>query len=138
MVTPEAAERPRLAVVVPALNEAHEHGILRTLEALHAQEDDDFDLVVVDNGSTDGTPDVVRKAIAEWGRLRWHVVAEAQKGTGAAADTGMRAAIGLGAELLACPFRGSSRACCRSRCGHRARSARSARATRTRATSGRT
>jgi glycosyltransferase involved in cell wall biosynthesis len=100
--TPDGApERPRLAVVVPALNEAHEHGILRTLEALHAQEDDDFDLVVVDNGSTDGTPDVVRKAIAEWGRLRWHVVTEDQKGTGAAADTGMRAAIRLGAELLA-------------------------------------
>ena len=96
-----ATGRARLAVVVPALNEAHEHGILRTLEALHAQEDDDFDLVVVDNGSTDGTPDLVRKAIADWGRLRWHVVDEPQKGTGAAADTGMRAAIGLGADLLA-------------------------------------
>lgn len=96
----DAAPR-RLAVVVPALDENHDHGILRTLEALHAQEDDDFDLVVVDNGSTDGTPDVVRKAIAEWGRLRWEVVTEPEKGTGAAADTGMRSAIEGGAELLA-------------------------------------
>ncbi|GAA1874726.1 glycosyltransferase [Myceligenerans crystallogenes] len=92
----------RLAVVVPALNEAHDAGIARTLEALHAQEDDDFDLVVVDNGSTDGTGDLVRKVIAGSGRSgRWRVVDEAQKGTGAAADTGMRVAIAGGAGLLA-------------------------------------
>lgn len=93
---------PALAVVVPALNEAHEFGIEATLRALHAQEDDDFDLVVVDNGSTDGTGDLVRKVVAELGRAdRWRVVDESQKGTGAAADTGMRAAIDGGAGLLA-------------------------------------
>lgn len=92
----------RLAVVVPALNEAHDHGIARTLEALDVQEDDDFDLVVVDNGSTDGTADVARATIARLGRAeRWRVVHEPQKGTGAAADTGMRAAIAGGARLLA-------------------------------------
>ncbi|RPF20277.1 glycosyltransferase [Myceligenerans xiligouense] len=92
----------RLAVVVPALNEAHEGGIVCTLEALHAQEDDDFDLVVVDNGSTDGTADLVRATIARLGRAdRWRVVHEPQKGTGAAADTGMRTAIAGGAGLLA-------------------------------------
>lgn len=90
-----------LAVVVPALNEAHPGGLRATLEALHAQEDDDFDLVVVDNGSTDGTGDVARAAAAEWGRGRWRVVDEPVKGTGAAADTGMRAAIAGGAVLLA-------------------------------------
>lgn len=91
----------RLAVVVPALNEAHEHGILATLRALRVQEDRDFDLVVVDNGSTDGTPDLVRATVADWHEPRWRLVTEAQKGTGAAADTGMRAAIAAGATHLA-------------------------------------
>ena len=93
--------RVRLAVVVPALNEAHEHGILATLSALRAQVDRDFDLVVVDNGSTDGTADLVRATIVAWDEPRWRLVTEAQKGTGAAADTGMRAAIAAGATHLA-------------------------------------
>ncbi|WP_265522223.1 glycosyltransferase [Oerskovia flava] len=89
----------RLAVVVPARDEAH--GIGATLSALRDQEDGDFDLVVVDNGSSDGTADVVTASARAWGMDRWQVVHESQKGTGAAADTGMRAAIAAGATHLA-------------------------------------
>jgi glycosyltransferase involved in cell wall biosynthesis len=85
-----------LWVVVPAYNE--EVGIGKTLQALTAQEDRDFTLVVVDNGSTDRTGEIVR---AQAGDLRLHLIAEAQKGTGAAADTGMRYAIAHGATHLA-------------------------------------
>ena len=85
----------RLAVVVPVFNEAA--GIGPTLDALAAQQDDDFDVVFVDNGSTDGSADL----IGAFGHPRWRVIDEPQKGTGAAADTGMRAAIAAGAELLA-------------------------------------
>lgn len=90
---------PRLAVVVPALDEAR--GITATLEALRTQQDPDFDVVVVDNASTDATVTVVRDFIDRWGLTRWRVVTEGQKGTGAAADTGMRAAIAAGATHLA-------------------------------------
>lgn len=86
-----------LAVVVPVFNEAS--GILPTLEALAAQDDADFDVVFVDNASTDASADVIRTFAA--GLNRWRVIPEAQKGTGAAADTGMRAAIAAGATLLA-------------------------------------
>lgn len=100
-MTPPAAPRRthRLAVVVPARDEAR--GIRATLAALRDQQDTDFDLVVVDNDSSDGTADVVRAAAEEWGANRWRVVHETQKGTGAAADTGMRAAIAAGATHLA-------------------------------------
>ncbi|MCU1412587.1 MAG: hypothetical protein JWR04_3294 [Rhodoglobus sp.] len=85
----------RLAVVVPVYNEAA--GIAATLDALEAQVDSDFDVWFVDNASTDASAAV----IAARGHARWHIVQEPQKGTGAAADTGMRAAIAAGATLLA-------------------------------------
>jgi glycosyltransferase involved in cell wall biosynthesis len=88
-----------LAVVVPVFDEAA--GIRPTLEALAEQRDGDFDAVFVDNGSRDGSPELIRAFAAERGLDRWRVITEAQKGTGAAADTGMRAAIDAGAELLA-------------------------------------
>jgi glycosyltransferase involved in cell wall biosynthesis len=84
-----------LAVVVPVYNEAA--GIRATLDALLAQRDSDFDVWFVDNASTDASAAV----IASYAQRRWHIVSEPQKGTGAAADTGMRAAIAAGAELLA-------------------------------------
>lgn len=86
-------------MVVPARDEAH--GIEATLRALRDQQDDDFDLVVVDNGSRDGTGDVVRDLAGAWAKVRWRVVEEPCKGTGAAADTGVRAAIAAGATHLA-------------------------------------
>lgn len=88
-----------LAVVVPVYNEAG--GILLTLEALAAQRDGDFDVVFVDNGSADDSVAIVEEFAAARGLARWRVIHEPQKGTGAAADTGMRAAIDAGAQLLA-------------------------------------
>ncbi len=93
------ADRPgELAVVVPAFDEAR--GITATLRALAAQTDRRFRVVVVDNASTDGTADVVR-AFADRSDLRVEVVHEPRRGTGAAADTGMRHAIATGATHLA-------------------------------------
>lgn len=88
-----------LAVVVPVFNEAA--GILPTLRALARQHDRDFDVIFVDNRSTDGSAAVIHAFLAEHGLPRWSVIDEAEKGTGAAADTGMRAAIRRGATLLA-------------------------------------
>lgn len=88
-----------LAVGVPVFNE--ERGILPTLEALAAQEDTDFDVWFADNGSTDATATVIRDFIAAHSLSRWHVLTEPEKGTGAAADSALRAAIANGADLLA-------------------------------------
>ncbi|GAA2844510.1 glycosyltransferase [Streptosporangium fragile] len=81
-----------LWVIVPAYNEAA--GIEATLEALAGQDDRDFTLLVVDNASTDGTAEIVRRRGVE-------VIVETRKGTGAASDTGMRHAIARGATHLA-------------------------------------
>lgn len=89
---------PELWVVVPAYNEAAAIG--GVLSALAAQTDRDFALVVVDNGSTDGTADVAR-AFAASAPFPAEVIGEPARGPGPAADAGFRHAIGCGAMMLA-------------------------------------
>jgi glycosyltransferase involved in cell wall biosynthesis len=85
-------------VVVPCYNEAR--GLLATLHALAEQTDTAFTLIVVDNASTDASADVVRD-FATRAPFPVELVTETQKGTGAASDTGFRAAIGRGARWVA-------------------------------------
>ncbi|GAA1661857.1 glycosyltransferase [Catellatospora bangladeshensis] len=85
-----------LWVVIPAYNEQASLGA--TLRRLAEQDDRAFTLVVVDNASTDRTAEVARAHAAD---LDLHLISEPEKGTGCAADTGMRYAIAHGATLLA-------------------------------------
>ncbi|MYU23229.1 glycosyltransferase [Streptomyces sp. SID8352] len=87
-----------LWVVVPAHQEAARIGA--TLDALAAQQDRDFTLVVVDNASTDGTAALAHD-FARWAPFPVHVLDEPEKGVGCAVDTGFRYAIGHGAVWLA-------------------------------------
>ena len=83
-------------VIVPAYNEAAK--IRQTLQALTAQTDLDFELLVVDNGSTDDTAAIARAFTAPF---PVHVLVEPEKGVGCAVDTGFRHAIAAGATMLA-------------------------------------
>ncbi len=90
---------PNLWVVVPFFDEAA--GISATLTALVNQRDMDFTLLMVDNGSTDDGASVVRAALREAEHLRWCMIDEPEKGTGAAAAAGFRYAIESGATHVA-------------------------------------
>jgi glycosyltransferase involved in cell wall biosynthesis len=85
-------------VIVPAYNEADR--IVGTLDALAAQTDRDFTLLVVDNGSTDDTAALVRE-FATRAPMPVRLISEPEKGVGCAVDTGFRHAITHGALLLA-------------------------------------
>lgn len=87
------------AVVLPFRDEAA--GISATLAALAGQTDRGFRLVAVDNASTDGGGDIVRTFAATQPWLDVEVVHEPAKGTGRAADTGVRHAIAGGATRIA-------------------------------------
>jgi glycosyltransferase involved in cell wall biosynthesis len=85
--------------VVPYFNE--EQWLPATLAALTLQSDPDFCLVLVNNASDDGSARVVEEFARFHPGLCAHRIAEPQKGTGAASDTGFRYAITQGARWIA-------------------------------------
>lgn len=86
-------------VVVPFLDEEKLLG--GALDALAHQADTAFTLLLVDNGSTDGSRTVIEQFRARHPERQVAVIDEPQKGTGAAADTGFRHAISAGAQVIA-------------------------------------
>jgi hypothetical protein len=59
---------PALSVIITAYN--GEDGLPRALDSLRAQTFDDFELLIVDNGSTDGTWEFIQAL--DWRRMRGH------------------------------------------------------------------
>jgi glycosyltransferase involved in cell wall biosynthesis len=86
-------------VVVPFYNEAA--WLEGTLNALATQTDPDFALLVVDNGSTDRSLEVVERFCSTHPEIAISLISEPEKGTGAASDTGFRHAISMGARYIA-------------------------------------
>lgn len=88
-----AVARPRLSVVVPAYNEASR--LPATLERLRAYLDsqpDAYEVIVVDDGSVDATPMIVKDAILSWPQLQLRL--GQHRGKGGAIRTGVLAAHG--------------------------------------------
>ena len=87
-----------LWIVIPVYNEAK--GIQPTIQALANQTDRDYHLLFVDNASTDDSTRKIRQ-VCQALDLAHEIIAEPQKGTGSAADTGFRYAIAYGATCIA-------------------------------------
>jgi glycosyltransferase involved in cell wall biosynthesis len=86
-------QRPmRLSVVIPALDE--ERTLPRVVAALfETLGDRELEIVIVDDGSRDGTPRVIEKLAAEDARVR-HARHPARRGKGSAVRTGLALATG--------------------------------------------
>lgn len=88
-------ERPDRSLVVPMFNEAQRIGI--TLAALVDSDlaKDRFEILLVDDGSADGTADIAERRAAELGLTNVRVIRAAMnRGKGAAVRAGMLAAVG--------------------------------------------
>lgn len=85
--SPSDASIERIAVVIPALNAAETIG--RQIAAVLADRDERTELVLVDNGSSDTTVDVMRAATA--GHERITIVSEPQRGVNHARNAGIAA-----------------------------------------------
>ncbi len=65
-----------ISIIIPAYNE--ENYIRKTLHSLQLQTFQDFEIVVVANGCTDGTEEVVRTRVHQGGKVRLHSLPRAQ------------------------------------------------------------
>jgi peptidoglycan/xylan/chitin deacetylase (PgdA/CDA1 family) len=77
--------RPKISVIIPARNE--ENYVGSCIESVKAQDFGDYEIIVVDNGSTDRTAEVAKK-------LGARVIFEPRVGLPQARETGRRAAKG--------------------------------------------
>jgi len=82
--------RPAVTVIVPAYNAAKL--LVPTLESLRAQTFSDWECLVVDDGSTDGTPRLVEEIAARDPRFR--LISQNNRGVGAARNTAIERARG--------------------------------------------
>ena len=80
----------RVSVVMPVYNA--EKVLRKTLEGLLVRNEIGFEVICVDDGSTDGSLDILREIEAADERVR--VVTQANAGAGAARNTGMDLAVG--------------------------------------------
>lgn len=80
---------PRVTVVIPTYNS--EAYLAETLDSVRAQNFADFEVIVVDDGSSDGT---LREAARFADALALRVISQANAGPSAARNTGIRAAQG--------------------------------------------
>lgn len=87
------SRRPYLSIVIPAYNE--QYRLPATLERLRAYLDRQaysYEVLAVDNGSTDATPTVVRQAASAWPQFRFLCLE--QRGKGIAVKVGALSASG--------------------------------------------
>ena len=83
-------ERVRASVVLPVYNEAA--NLPAVLDSLYRQrglDRADYEIVLVDNNSTDGTADIARRFAEEHPDLAVHMVPEPEQGVACARRTGM-------------------------------------------------
>ena len=81
----------RVTLIIPVYNA--EATLTETLQSLSAQRFHDFDLVFVDDGSTDRTPELLRTFVAESG-IQCQIVRQENRGVAAARNRGLEAATG--------------------------------------------
>ncbi len=82
--------KPSVSVIVPAFNE--HRVIVRTIESLLRSEYDDFEIIVVDDGSTDETFEIVKRTFA--GNARVSIHQKTNAGKAAALNYGWRQSTG--------------------------------------------
>ncbi len=74
-----------VSVIIPAFNRAHTLG--RALDSILAQKEVSLEIVVVDDGSTDGTRELVARFMSQHGEIRY--LHQANQGPAAARNAGI-------------------------------------------------
>ena len=81
------AEKPTVSIIIPTYNRAHL--IDRSIQSVLNQTYQDFELIVVDDGSTDNTEDIIRQFQEKDKRIKY-IKHDKNKGGSAARNTGIK------------------------------------------------
>lgn len=81
---------PAISLIIPAWNCAR--FLPECLQSIHAQTFRDFEIIVVDDGSTDDTPRILEEAQTEYDRFT--IISQQNQGPGQARNAGLAAAVG--------------------------------------------
>lgn len=85
---------PLVSVIIPAYN--HEKFILDSVRSVLEQDEQDFEIIIIDDGSTDGTGKILEKLEDE----RIHIVRQRNSGTASAINRGLSLATGSYISIL--------------------------------------
>lgn len=91
-------KRAFVSVVIPSYN--HAAYVAEAIASVAAQENADIELIVVDDGSSDGSPGVVEKTIGACGPARAELIVQANGGAHAAINRGLAQARGDFVQIL--------------------------------------
>lgn len=91
-----AGDQPLVSVIIPTYNRAH--CLARAVDSALAQTHRRIEVLVIDNGSTDGTREMIASRYGEDGRVR--CLSQANRGISHARNTGLDAARGEFVALL--------------------------------------
>ncbi len=83
-------DQPTISIIIPSYNRAHLIG--ETLASVAAQTFQDYEIIVVDDGSKDNTPEIMQQWCQRDSRIRY--VQQPNGGVSAARNTGIRLAQG--------------------------------------------
>ena len=93
-----AVKEPLFSVVIPAYNA--EAFVCDTLDSVVSQTFTDYEIIVVDDGSTDGTYEKVNLWAEQHSTVKLKIVRQANKGIGGARNTAIRHTNGVFAAFL--------------------------------------
>jgi biofilm PGA synthesis N-glycosyltransferase PgaC len=88
----EVGWEPWVSIIVPSYNE--ETVIERSIRSLLSQQYRNFEIIVVDDGSTDGTSRVARRLEGNYGKTNVRVIRQPNRGKAAALNMGISVASG--------------------------------------------
>ena len=94
---PAAAWTPSVSIIMPAFNE--EGLIEESLTSLAAIDYPDYEIILVDDGSTDGTTNIARQVAAKYPQIHFDIISQSNAGKAWALNTGIIHARG---DLIVC------------------------------------
>jgi len=86
----------RLSIIT--INRNNAAGLEKTMQSVAAQTFKEFEYIVIDGASTDGSVEVIKKYVPQWARLKW--VSEPDAGIYNAMNKGLRLATGDYVQIL--------------------------------------